>query len=80
MIRKHKKIRMFLAIVVSSFLPMVSAYICSSTLTESDLLSPSLSLENPERDSLFVARHSKDSSFFLPQIPSFDPRVTVLRC
>ena len=45
--RTHKKAQLFLAILISFCLPILSAYACSSNLAESDAFSSSLDLENP---------------------------------
>ena len=71
---------MFLAILISLFLPILSAYACSSNLGESDVFSNSLSLENPGRDGLSISGLSKVSSSFLAQAPSLNPGAIILRC
>jgi hypothetical protein len=78
--RKHKKAQMFLAILISFCLPILSAYVYSSNLAESDAFSNSLNLENPGRDGLSISRLSKVFSCFLAQMPRLDPRATILRC
>jgi hypothetical protein len=77
---KHKKAKMFLAILISFCLPILSAYACSSNLAESDAFSNSLTLENPGRDGMSISGLSKVSSSFLAQAPSLNPIATVLRC
>jgi hypothetical protein len=77
---KHKKAQMFLAIFLSFFLPILSAYACSSNLAETDAFSKSLSLENPGRDGLSISRLSKVLPCFLAQSPSLNPGATILRC
>ena len=76
----HKKAQMFLAILISLFLPILSAYACSSNLAESDAFSNSLILDNTGRDSLSISRLSKVSTSFLAEAPSLNPIATILRC
>jgi hypothetical protein len=77
---KHKKAQMFLAILISFFLPILSAYACSSNLAESDVFSNSLSLEIPGRDGMSISGLSKVSSYFLAEAPCLNPGATILRC
>jgi hypothetical protein len=77
---KHKKAQMFLAILISFSLPILSAYACSSNLGESDAFSNSLSLENPGWDGLSISRLSKVFPCFLAQVPCLNPGATILRC
>jgi len=77
---KHKKAQMFLAILISCFLPILSAYVCSSNLAESDVFSNNLSLENPGRDSLSISMVSKVFPCFLAQLLCLNPGATILRC
>jgi hypothetical protein len=77
---KHKKVQMFLAILISFFLTILSAYACSSNLAESDVFSNSLSIEDLGQDGLSISRLPKVSSSFLAPVPSLNPRATILRC
>jgi hypothetical protein len=77
---KHKKVLMFLAILISFCLPILSAYAFSSNLAESDAFSSSLSLEIPGRDGMSISGFSKVSSSFLAQVPCLNPGATILRC
>ena len=77
---KHKEAQMFLAILISFFLPILSAYVCSSNLAESDAFSNSLSLENLGWGGMSISRLPKVSPCFLAQAPSLNPGATILRC
>jgi hypothetical protein len=78
--KKHKKVQMFLAILISLSLPILSAYACSSNLGESDVFSNSLSLENPGRDGLSISRFSEVFHCFFAQVPTLNSGATILRC
>jgi hypothetical protein len=77
---KHEKAQMFLAILISFFLPILSAYACSSNLGECDAFSNSLSLENPGWGGLSISRLSNVFPYFFAQAPSINPGATILRC
>jgi len=77
---KHKKVKIFLAILVSLSLPILSAYICSRNPAESDVLPKSSSLENPGRERLVISRLFKVFSYFFAQAPSLNPGAAILRC
>jgi hypothetical protein len=76
----HKKAQMFLAILISLFLPILSVYVSSSNLAESDVFLNSLSLENPGRDGLSISRLSRVFPCFLAQALSPNPGAIILRC
>jgi hypothetical protein len=77
---KHKKAQMFLAVLISLLLSILSVYVSSSNLAESDVFSNSLSLEIPGRDGISISGLAKVSSSFLAQAPSLNPGATILRC
>jgi hypothetical protein len=78
--RKHKKAQMFIAIMISICLPVLSAYACSSNLAESDAFLNSLTFENPGRDCLSISVLSKVFPCFLAQVPCLNPGAAILRC